>query len=359
MAAALAIGAVPLRSIEAQPPGSVSDWVEDPLLRNGFWSRTHTFRDDYDGPVTATVIRRPLVRSKACAVLYLHGYVDYFFQTELAAFYQDTLARPGVGRGCDFFAIDLRKYGRSFPFGYRFPNFAKSLNEYYPEISAALEMIHADGYDWVLLNGHSTGALVAARYLQDGPHREWVKAAFFNSPFLDFNHLHVKDPEAWFAKRIWWISPHHESRSPVSPWYARSLLRFSASCHDCHGRWDFDTRLKDLDGFPVFLGWVRAIAQAHDRVRKGGITQPILILHSARSDNGAGTVWRDEFRGADLVLDVTDMQTEGPKLGAHVRIRPIEGGVHDLVLSDPVPQAQVFREVTEWLGTLPGGPVGP
>lgn len=355
MAAVLAFAGAPPPA-RAQSSGPVvSAWVEDPLLKaDGFWSRTLTFRDDYDGPVTATLIRRPLMRSKTCAVLYVHGYVDYFFQVHLATFFERTL-----NPGCDFFAVDLRKYGRSLPPGYKYPNYVRHLNEYYPEITHALETIRGEGYTWVLLNGHSTGALVAARYLQDGPHAAWVNAAFLNSPFLDFNDGNGSWFGDLFAKLFAWFSSHGGGTSPVSRWYARSLLIRSAACQDCHGRWTFDTRLKPLDGFRVYHRWVGAIARAHGEVRKGGITQPILILHSARSNKGAGPEWREEFRRADLVLDVEDMTREGPKLGEHVTIRPIDGGVHDLVLSDPDAQALVFDQVTAWLRTLPGGPVAP
>ena len=138
-----------------------------------------------------------------------------------------------------------------------------------------------------------------------------------------------------------------------------SLLQPSAACRDCHGRWVFDTDLKKIDGFPVFLGWVRAIAIAQGKVRKGGIAQPILLLHSARSNDGADTIWHEEYRRSDLVLDVEDMKREGKALGQQVTIRAIEGGVHDLVLSDADAQARVFAEVAAWLRGLPGDPVGP
>ena len=127
------------------------------------------------------------------------------------------------------------------------------------------------------------------------------------------------------------------------------------ACKECHGH-GLRYRAQKLDGFPVFLGWVRAIAIAQKKVRKGGIGQPILILHSARSNDGADTIWHEEYRRSDLVLDVEDMKREGKALGQQVTIRAIEGGVVDLVLSDPDAQARVFAEVTAWLRGLPGNP---
>ena len=103
---------------------------------------------------------------------------------------------------------------------------------------------------------------------------------------------------------------------------------------------------------------MRAIAVAQDEVRRGGIDQPVLILHSARSNDGADKIWHEEYRRADLVLDVEDMKREGKALGRQVTIGAIEGGVHDLVLSDADAQASVFAAVTAWLRGLPGNPVG-
>ena len=86
-------------------------------------------RDD-EGPVVATLVSRRAARSDGRAVLYVHGFVDYFFQTHLADFFVD--------RGWDFHAIDLRKYGRSL-LPHQTPNFCRDVSEYFPELDAAAE----------------------------------------------------------------------------------------------------------------------------------------------------------------------------------------------------------------------------
>jgi alpha-beta hydrolase superfamily lysophospholipase len=325
-------------------------------MLQGFWKHTIDLGSDYDGPITATLVRRPKERSRECAVLYVHGYVDYFLQPHLADFYEDVPV-PGTTRdGCDFFALDLRKYGRSLPRGYPYPNFAKNLDEYFTEIRYALRFIKSEGYRFVLLNGHSTGALVVARYLQDEPQPSDVDAVFLNSPFLGFNDRDLSPFRERVARFLGRMAPHSGGKSTVPLWYARSLLRRSDTCADCHGRWTFDVHLKPIKGFKVFLGWVRAILIGQERARRGGIRQPILILHSARSNNGTDSIWHEEYRRADLVLDVEDIKTGGPKLGVNggenVTVRPIEGGVHDLSLSDPDALARTFGEVTAWLRGL-------
>ncbi|MDE6499669.1 MAG: alpha/beta fold hydrolase [Rikenella sp.] len=122
---------------------------------------THTtlhFPDDYDGPVVATLIRAslpPAGLDTGRAVLYVHGYVDYFFQTHMAEAF--------VARGYRFYAVELRKYGRSMLEG-QHPNFARSMYEYYPDLTESIRRIVAEGATEVVLLGHSTGGLLAALY---------------------------------------------------------------------------------------------------------------------------------------------------------------------------------------------------
>src|SRR5689334_14895814 len=210
-------------TVAVRQPGPIQ-WEPDTLLQ-GFWAHTIDLGHDYDGPITATLVRRPKDRLRDGAVLYIHGYVDYFFQCHLADYYEKAPV-PGTSvSGYDFFALDLRKYGRSLPAGYKYPNFAKSMDEYFPEITEALRLIEAEGYSFILLNGHSTGALTVARYLQNGPRRQAISAAFLNSPFLDFNDRDLSGFGVSFAKIIGSIAPHLARTSTVPVWYARSLLR--------------------------------------------------------------------------------------------------------------------------------------
>src|SRR5690349_13400308 len=104
---------------------------------------------DSEGEVVATLVRRRCTDPSRRAVLYVHGFVDYFFQKHLADFY--------VARGFDFYALDLRKYGRSL-LPHQTPNFVHSLSEYFAEIDEAVRIVREeDGHDVLLVNAHSTG----------------------------------------------------------------------------------------------------------------------------------------------------------------------------------------------------------
>ena len=69
------------------------------------------------------------------ALLYLHGWNDYFFQTELAR----QISRLGGA----FYALDLRRYGRSLREG-QMPGWITSLTDYDEEISLALAAIRSE-----------------------------------------------------------------------------------------------------------------------------------------------------------------------------------------------------------------------
>ena len=60
------------------------------------------------------------------AVLYVHGFADYFFQRHMAERF--------AAEGYAFYALDLRKHGRSLR-PHQHPNFCKSVTEYYADIT--------------------------------------------------------------------------------------------------------------------------------------------------------------------------------------------------------------------------------
>src|SRR5438132_4578375 len=133
-------------------------WQPDVLLP-GFEALELEFPNDYDGVVATTLVRLPVANAERGAVLYIHGFSDYFFQRHMAERF--------AAEGYAFYALDLRKYGRSLR-AHQHANFCKSLTEYYADISAALEVIGAP----VLLAGHSMDGLVCSLYALESVLRE-------------------------------------------------------------------------------------------------------------------------------------------------------------------------------------------
>ena len=314
-------------------------WSDDTVLP-GFEAATLNFPDDYDGPVVATLIRKRTIQPSERAVLYIHGWTDYFFQVHLA----DEFTR----RGYNFYALDLRKYGRSLQ-GAAHPNYCRDLHEYFAEISVALQIItKQDGNHWVLLNGHSTGGLVSALYAESGSERHCINALALNSPFFDVN-----------LDRLGLMAVHLlASLAPIFPFVTLPLPRdrpapYIQSIHaDHHGEWSFDLQWRPLYGFPVYAGWIRAILRGHKRLRRGlAIPCPVLVLHAVESVWGES--WHDGFQRGDGVLNVAHIREGSRHLGPNVSVREVKDGLHDLVLSRPDVRAQVFVELFHWLEGLP------
>ena len=120
-------------------------WQPDRLLP-GFEALELAAPDDYDGRVVATLVRLPNPAAERGTVLYVHGFIDYFFQRHMAQRF--------AAEGYAFYALDLRKHGRSL-LPHQHPCFCKSVSEYFGDITRALAEIDTD----VLLAGHSTGGL--------------------------------------------------------------------------------------------------------------------------------------------------------------------------------------------------------
>jgi alpha-beta hydrolase superfamily lysophospholipase len=308
------------------------DWSPDVALP-GFSATTLTFPDDYEGRVIATLVKRAAPVASQNAVLYIHGFVDYFFQTHLADEFNM--------HGFNFYALDLRKYGRSL-LPSQHPNFCKSLSEYYTEISAAIRIItDMDENTFLLVNGHSTGCLTASLYAHEGEHKNRINALFLNSPFFELNASPVERLAADLLGHLGKIVPYQSLNVSVSRFYGPSIHK------DHYGEWAFDKRWKPMEGFPPFYGWLRAIRAGQKRVQAGlNLAIPVLVMHSDKSDGGKE--WREGYRVADIVLNVAHMKQYGPGLGPKVKLVEIKDGLHDLTLSRKDVRERVFQELFAW-----------
>lgn len=292
----------------------MSGWGADRLLP-GFESLEFAFAQDYDGRVTATLVRLPAGDAPRGAALYVHGFIDYFFQRHMAERF--------AAEGFAFFALDLRKHGRSL-LAHQHPCFCRDIAEYQADITRALEEIGAP----VLLAGHSTGGLVCALYAAQGERRDQVSALWLNSPFFDWKVSAFKRAQLGVAALAGQAFPFLNDPKAIRPEYVRSLHR------EYGGEWEFDLKLKPLHGFPTYFGWVGAILEAQSKVHAGlDVRCPVLTMHS------------DE---ADLVLDWRHMARWGRTLGGAATVLAFPGGLHDLVLSRQEIRDAVFRELFAW-----------
>ncbi|PLW93252.1 MAG: alpha/beta hydrolase [Marinilabiliales bacterium] len=274
--------------------------------------------DDYEGKVICTVIRKKCAELCKKAVLYIHGFNDYFFQEEMALRYNN--------EGFNFYALDLRKYGRSLLPHQKFTN-VRDLKEYYADIDSALNIIAEEGHDFVLLNGHSTGGLVGSLYTADNRNSNKFHAFFANSPFYDYNlGFFLREIGVPIVKFLGGFMPNVRMKTDINTLYGESLYK------DDHGEWDYNPELKRHNPPPVTFSFVRAIRNGHKRVQKGiEINVPVLVMHSDKSVYGK--FWSSKFMDGDAVLNVKHTRENAEKIKGDIRILEIKHALHDMIMS--------------------------
>ncbi|MGO2663619.1 alpha/beta hydrolase, partial [Mycetocola reblochoni] len=238
---------------------TTADWRPD-ILGAPFEQRELPLGTDAEGPVGATLVRiapsfargvrRALTASELADVdvLYLHGWSDYFFQRELAMWWE--------ARGARFFALDLRKYGRSLRPG-QSPGFVDDLHVYDEDIEAALRVIDESTRRprRLVVFGHSTGGLTASLWASRNQDR--VAALVLNSPWLELQtggtgREALAPLIAVGAK----IAPASVMPNIDFGYYSRAVSRSGG------GEWDVNPEWRPARGFPVRPAWLQAVISA-------------------------------------------------------------------------------------------------
>ena len=304
------------------------------VLGSGYEQATLDFPDDYEGQVTATLVRKKAQQATRKAVLYIHGFIDYFFQTEMAEQFNQ--------HGFDFYALDLRKYGRSHLPHQKYYN-VREIAEYDAEITQALDIIGAEGHDAVLLSGHSTGGLTTTLYAAHHPDHPLIKALWVNSPFYDFNMNPIKKKLGLpNLSRVGKICPDLEFPSELNKWYVTSLHK------NLKGEWYFNLEWKKTTYPWVRLSFVRAIFEAQKEIHQGvTLNVPALVMHSDQSKNPKK--WHKNVQTSDVILDVKHIDKYARKIKGDVTISEVKNGVHDLILSEKSVREHVYQQLFAWL----------
>ncbi|MCU1516348.1 MAG: lysophospholipase [Pseudarthrobacter sp.] len=317
------------------------DWHAD-ILGDGFEACSFEAAGDDGVARTATLVRyrpaagfAPGVSGRRRAVLFLHGWSDYFFNVDLARFWADS--------GFEFYALDMHNHGRSLrpdaPGGY-----VADLADYDAEISRAIRIIGSDGAasePELTLMGHSTGGLVAALWV--GGHPGAASRLILNSPWLEMHGSSlVRRAASTMVGPVARFRPEAILRLPERGFYWRTI---SSSAE---GEWALDDRYRPPMAFPLRAGWLSAVLAGHARVARGlRIEVPILVLLSQGS--ATGPFWTEEMRRTDAVLDVNIIALRALALGRTVTVERIDGALHDVFLSPPRVRADAYGRLARWL----------
>lgn len=326
---------------------------------------------------------RPVVPART-AVIYVHGWSDYFFHHRLADYY--------ASLGIAFYAIDLRRYGRSLlieaaggpehwaphtsktaaahaeatahgsPAAHpdaaaalavaaeddlpgraltgpgTHAGYIEDLRAYDEEIAAALTVVEAENPGaQVLLHGHSTGGLILA--LWAARHRDTACGLLLNSPWLEFQY----DAAARKLMNAW-MGLRSKSAKPLNVQLPNFYTLASASL----GRLPYDLRLKPPGGFPIYPAWLQAIFAGHKQVEAGlGLTIPTLVQISATTLRGAS--FTSSMATADIVLDVDVIARRALSLGESMTIERIPNAMHDVFISAEAPRRQAYDGLARFL----------
>ncbi|MGX5697111.1 alpha/beta hydrolase [Agromyces soli] len=341
-------------SVEAQ-------WRPD-VLGPGFEQLTLPLGADSEGEVVATLVRYEPPRSTpgwwpfgaeaqaarnaangpaaGCDVLAVHGWSDYFFNPELARYW--------AAAGARFFALDLRKYGRSLRPG-QTPGLIADLADYDADIAAALRAMGQGDADAsaeasrrpLILMGHSTGGLTLSLWADR--HRGRASALVLNSPWLEFQ-LSRLGREA--------IAPMMGLGARVNPLAPLPNVDFGfytrAVAKEQGGEWEYDHAWRPDRGFATSPVWLNAILSGHARIAAGvDVGCPVITLLSARSTLLAR--WDEAMRSSDSVLVVDEIAARALKLGPSVTVERIDGALHDVTLSRGPVRAAAYAALSRWL----------
>ena len=327
------------------------EWRAD-VLGEGFECVDLDLGTDDEGPVVATLVRslprrlswwRRLWRDhrdlEHVDVLYVHGWSDYFFQTELARFWTD--------RGARFHALDLRKYGRSLREG-QTAGYIEDLAIYHEEIDQAIRIIIGDTLQRdpdrrFILFGHSTGGLVLSLWCADHP--GVADALVLNSPWLEFQlssrGRKVIAPVINLSSRL---APHEVGPQLDFGYYARAQREVGPA--DDVARVNPEWRPERAHA--VHGRWMSAILAGHDRVARGlELDVPTCVLLSERS--ASPLRWSETLTAADTVLNVEAVAYAATHLGASVTIERVSDALHDVFLSRDDVRAEAYERLDRWL----------
>ena len=328
----------------------MADWTPD-VLGEEFEQLTLDLGADEQGPVVATLVRalppaqawwdrmrgrtRPL---DGVDVLYVHGWSDYFFQKRLARFW--------TARGARFFALDLRKYGRSLREG-QTPGYIADLATYDEDIAAALEaMGRGEGGTAsdrrLVLFGHSTGGLTLSLWASRHPGA--ADAVILNSPWLEFQFAPARAALAPMVELQARIRPMEVAPQVDLGYYTRAQQEVA----DPADPMDVNLTWRPAQTMAVYAGWLHAILSGHKTVAAGlSITAPVCVLLSARF--APPTRWSDELTSADSVLVVDDIARAALRLGSSVTVERIDGALHDVFLSRHEAREDAYARLARWV----------
>lgn len=332
----------------------VDPWQDDDILDGYQRATVHLGPDPEgaDGQAVATFVRKDPAKlsmverlrrlrlrllGKPLAIMYLHGWNDYFYRRHASEYWESL--------GIAFYAVDLRRYGRSYRPG-ETAGYIENLHDYAAELNALRDRIVLDmGENVRILGiGHSEGGLIMSLWVNaERPHH--VHALALNSPWLELQGNTMFRLVTTPVLKGFLLAGGKTPLPLNDPgFYGRTIDKATG------GEWDYPSSAAASGAqFQPRAGWMQAIFNGQAEVASGlDIRVPVLVCTSDRSMM-QGT-WDEAMRECDVVLDVIAIRQAALKLGDLVTVARIRGGIHDLTMSRPDARRRYFGIVTAWAG---------
>lgn len=271
------------------------------------------------------------------AILYVHGYTDYFYQTEQAVFFQKL--------GFDFYAVDLHGYGRSIrPF--QNDHNKNRFSNYFDDLNICLRTMAIRGVTSCIILGHSTGGLIVSRYLSKAYQKESIGleiiGLILNSPFLSLPM--PLNQENWRLPLYKFIS---QTLSGISLPAKKSTL-YAKSIHaSFEGEWHYRLDWKPSQGSALSFYWLKQIMVEQAACLQSRCDIPTLLCRSSQSTYIKTTL--TDIQKGDAVLDVDNMEAKAKAIFTQLDIATIDKGFHDLALSSLTARQDYYKKIQNWL----------
>lgn len=335
-------------------------WTTD-VLGSPYECLTVDLEPDEEGPVVSTLVRRQLDsglrgwmarRRLKFAVLFVHGRNDYFYHREFA----DKIAELGGA----FYALDLRKYGRSLR-PWQTIGFIDDLRKYDQELDWAVRVIREDHPDLPLVAvAHSTGGLTVPLWATRNP--GLLAGMILNSAWLELQTYTAMRPAIHgLTSQLARVRPRAaivgQSKNnayfrTLSQGWEGSGFELPASLRGHLGDpavtgWPLFEQWKLPYSYPAPAAWMQTILDGHAKIERGlHLGFPILSMSS--SATGSEEEWTPEVFSSDIVLNAELIAERSALLGNQVTIERFPGK-HDLLLSDPDVRQGIYDLIARWL----------
>lgn len=120
--------------------------------------------------------------------------------------------------------------------------------------------------------------------------------------------------------------------------------------------WEWNTKLKPLNGFPVSVDWISNLQQIQRKIDAGGVSIlakiPVLVLCSCVSIPIDNVSQKDDAVLVDVIMDVKKVVLTAPKIGKNIQVSLIKDGVHDLFLSCKDTKTEVYRTILKYFSNV-------